>query len=110
MIFGFFTLSGTYRDLTPLVLLYGDGDAVHLHLHLSYVRVGGAPAVIVTLRHREGLQAVQGPAGLRQRVRAGALEVVVKAVEGEVMRVTPRPAGGAVGWDTTAHVLTRVWR
>uniref|UniRef100_A0A3B4D9C8 Uncharacterized protein n=1 Tax=Pygocentrus nattereri TaxID=42514 RepID=A0A3B4D9C8_PYGNA len=59
---------------------------------------------VVALSHREGLQAVQEAAGFGQGVPAGALEVKVKAIEGDVVWVTPGPAGGAVQWNTHGPV------
>uniref|UniRef100_A0A8C2PTF7 Uncharacterized protein n=1 Tax=Cyprinus carpio TaxID=7962 RepID=A0A8C2PTF7_CYPCA len=46
--------------------------------------------------HHEGHQSTQVPTGLRQDVFTGALEVILIAIKGVVVRITPRPACAVV--------------
>lgn len=86
----------TDLDLSVLKLLHRHGVAVHRDEHQLDVGDGGAATVVVLLLDREGDQPGIVPGCLGDGIGAGALEIVVVAIEGVVMGVSPGPAGANV--------------
>lgn len=85
-----------YHDLSHMVVHHGKSAAIYSNLHLSHIRYIRAATVFIALGYREGLQTVQIPTGLRQYVFTCALEVIIVAIKGVVVRITPCPACAVV--------------
>lgn len=102
----------SHRDLL-LVLLQPQGEVSHLDGdHSGHTDCPTVPLHIL-LQDGKLAEARPGPARLRQRVHTGAHEVEAAAVEGGVMRVSRRPAGGRAhghaAQNATGRLAGLVW-
>uniref|UniRef100_A0A673IWQ5 Uncharacterized protein n=1 Tax=Sinocyclocheilus rhinocerous TaxID=307959 RepID=A0A673IWQ5_9TELE len=75
-----------------MVFHHSKSAAIYSNFHLPHIRHIRVATVFIALGYREGLQTVQIPTGPRQDVFTGALEVILVAIKGVVVRITPCPA------------------
>lgn len=70
---------------------------VHLHCDISKPGNRGDPTVLIFGLYAEKRQPCHLPAGPRQQVGAGSLEVIEEAIEGVVMRVAKYHTSAGAG-------------
>lgn len=85
-----------YHNLPHLVFDHSESLVIYSNFHLPNIRHSEAATIFISLSYGEGHQAAYIPTCLGQNIFAGALKVIVIAIEGVVVRITPRPAGGVV--------------
>lgn len=91
-------LANSHLNCSKTAFWQRDSMTVNFHCHVSEPGNWGHPTVLIFSLDAEEWKPCQLPARPSQQVRTRPLEMIEKAVEGVVMRVTKHHTGAGASW------------